>query len=119
MLVDAVDRAQRYAQRKGTLNVAAAGNSNDDLDADALSDASSPDDSTPVPRTVDPHKCFDVPTQLPGVVTVSSTGVTGAKSYFSSYGKGVIDVAAPGGDRFQIPDTPSKDGRDQDTLPRR
>ncbi|MEV5782960.1 MULTISPECIES: S8 family peptidase [Streptomyces] len=116
-IVDAVDRAQLYAQRKGTLNVAAAGNSNDDLDADALSDASSPDDSTPVPRTVDPHKCFDVPTQLPGVVTVSSTGVTGAKSYFSSYGKGVIDVAAPGGDRFQIPDTPSKDGRILSTLP--
>ncbi|WP_393085013.1 S8 family serine peptidase [Streptomyces sp. LN704] len=116
-IVDAVDRAQQYAQRKGTLNVAAAGNSNDDLDADALSDASSPDDSTPVPRTVDPHKCFDVPTQLPGVVTVSSTGVTGAKSYFSSYGKGVIDVAAPGGDRFQIPDTPSKDGRILSTLP--
>ncbi|MET9126559.1 S8 family serine peptidase [Streptomyces sp. NPDC004528] len=116
-IVDAVDRAQRYAQHKGTLNVAAAGNSNDDLDADALSDASSPDDSTPVPRTVDPHKCFDVPTQLPGVVTVSSTGVTGAKSYFSSYGKGVVDVAAPGGDRFQIPDTPSKDGRILSTLP--
>lgn len=116
-IVDAVDRAQRYAQHKGTLNVAAAGNSNDNLDADALSDASSPDDSTPVPRTVDPHKCFDVPTQLPGVVTVSSTGVTGAKSYFSSYGKGVVDVAAPGGDRFQIPDTPSKDGRILSTLP--
>ncbi|MEU1531751.1 S8 family peptidase [Streptomyces fagopyri] len=116
-IVDAVNRAQLYAQRKGTLNVAAAGNSNDDLDADALADASSPDDSTPVPRTVDPHKCFDVPTQLPGVVTVSSTGVTGAKSYFSSYGKGVIDVAAPGGDRFQIPDTPSKDGRILSTLP--
>ncbi|MFG2480124.1 S8 family serine peptidase [Streptomyces fagopyri] len=116
-IVDAVNRAQLYAQRKGTLNVAAAGNSNDDLDADALADASSPDDSTAVPRTVDPHKCFDVPTQLPGVVTVSSTGVTGAKSYFSSYGKGVIDVAAPGGDRFQIPDTPSKDGRILSTLP--
>ncbi|MFJ5274125.1 S8 family serine peptidase [Streptomyces sp. NPDC088358] len=116
-IVDAVNRAQLYAQRKGTLNVAAAGNSNDDLDADALADASSPDDSTPVPRTVDPHTCFDVPTQLPGVVTVSSTGVTGAKSYFSSYGKGVIDVAAPGGDRFQIPDTPSKDGRILSTLP--
>ncbi|MCX4574100.1 S8 family serine peptidase [Streptomyces sp. NBC_01571] len=116
-IVDAVNRAQLYAQRKGTLNVAAAGNSNDDLDADALADASSPDDSTPVPRTVDPHNCFDVPTQLPGVVTVSSTGVTGAKSYFSSYGKGVIDVAAPGGDRFQIPDTPSKDGRILSTLP--
>jgi subtilisin family serine protease len=116
-IVDAVNRAQLYAQKKGTLNVAAAGNSNDDLDSNALVDASSPDDSTAVTRTVDPHKCFDVPTQLPGVVTVASTGVTGAKSYFSSYGKGVIDVAAPGGDKFQIPDTPSKNGRILSTMP--
>ncbi|MEU3986455.1 S8 family serine peptidase [Streptomyces sp. NPDC026672] len=116
-IVDAVDRAQRYAQRKGTLNVASAGNSNDDLDADALVDDSSPDDSTPVPRTVDPHKCLDIPTQLPGVVTVSATGFKGAKSYYSSYGKGVVDVAAPGGDRFQIPDTPSQNGRILSTLP--
>ncbi|MEU5599003.1 S8 family serine peptidase [Streptomyces sp. NPDC020298] len=116
-IVDAVNRAQLYAQRKGTLNVAAAGNSNDDLDSDALVDASSPDDSTPTTRTVDPHKCFDVPTQLPGVVTVSATGVKGAKSYYSSYGQGVVDVAAPGGDKFQIPDTPSKNGRILSTLP--
>ncbi|NUR03267.1 MAG: S8 family serine peptidase [Streptomyces sp.] len=116
-IVDAVNRAQLYAQRKGTLNVAAAGNSNDDLDSNALVDASSPDDSTPVTRTVDPHKCFDVPTQLPGVVTVSATGVTGAKSYYSSYGDGVIDVAAPGGDKYKIPDTPSKNGRILSTLP--
>ncbi|WP_369238675.1 S8 family serine peptidase [Streptomyces sp. R21] len=116
-IVDAVNRAQLYAQSKGTLNVASAGNSNDDLDADSLVDDSSPDDSTPVPRTVDPHKCFDVPTQLPGVVTVSATGVTGAKSYYSSYGQGVVDVAGPGGDKYKIPDTPSKNGRILSTLP--
>jgi subtilisin family serine protease len=116
-IVDAVNRAQLYAQRKGTLNVASAGNSNDDLDSDALVDDSSPDDSTPVPRTVDPHECFDVPTQLPGVVTVSATGVKGAKSYYSSYGKGVVDVAGPGGDKYQIPDTPSKNGRILSTMP--
>ena len=116
-IVDAVNRAQLYAQSKGTLNVASAGNSNDDLDADSLVDDSSPDDSTPVNRTVDPHKCFDVPTQLPGVVTVSATGVTGAKSYYSSYGQGVVDVAGPGGDKYKIPDTPSKNGRILSTLP--
>ncbi|WP_432138221.1 MULTISPECIES: S8 family peptidase [unclassified Streptomyces] len=116
-IVDAVNRAQLYAQRKGTLNVASAGNSNDDLDADALVDDSSPDDSTPATRTVDPHECFDIPTQLPGVVTVSATGVKGAKSYYSSYGFRVVDVAAPGGDRFQIPDTPSGNGRILSTLP--
>ncbi|MEU9153422.1 S8 family serine peptidase [Streptomyces sp. NPDC048417] len=116
-IVDAVNRAQLYAQKKGTLNVAAAGNSNEDLDSDAIVDESSPDDSTPVTRTIDPHECFDVPTQLPGVVTVSSTGVARAKSYFSSYGYGVVDVAAPGGDRYQIPDTPSKNGRILSTMP--
>ncbi|WP_330457011.1 S8 family serine peptidase [Streptomyces sp. NBC_00820] len=116
-IVDAVNRAQLYAQRKGTLNVASAGNSNDDLDADALTDDSSPDDSTAGTRTVDPHTCFDVPTQLPGVVTVSAVGVKGTKSYYSSYGRGVVDVAAPGGDKFQIPDTPSQNGRILSTLP--
>ncbi|MBL1086354.1 S8 family serine peptidase [Streptomyces actinomycinicus] len=116
-IVDAVNRAQLYAQRKGTLNVASAGNSNDDLDSDALVDDSSPDDSTAHTRTVDPHKCFDIPTQLPGVVTVSAVGVKGSKSYYSSYGQGVVDVAGPGGDKYQIPDTPSKNGRILSTLP--
>ncbi|MGW1048357.1 S8 family serine peptidase [Streptomyces sp. CG4] len=116
-IVDAVNRAQLYAQRKGTLNVASAGNSNHDLAADAITDTSSPDDSTATTRTVDPHECFDVPTQLPGVVTVSAVGVKGAKSYYSSYGLGVIDVAGPGGDKYQIPDTPSKNGRILSTLP--
>ncbi|MFD7133170.1 S8 family serine peptidase [Streptomyces sp. NPDC059894] len=116
-IVDAVNRAQLYAQRKGTLNVASAGNSNHDLDADEIVDSSSPDDSTPVTRTVDPHTCLDVPTQLPGVVTVSATGVKGTKSYYSSYGLGVVDVAAPGGDRYQVPDTPSANGRILSTMP--
>ncbi|GAA3307117.1 S8 family serine peptidase [Streptomyces cinereospinus] len=117
-IVDAVNRAQLYAQRKGTLHLASAGNSNHDLDADAIVDDSSPDDSTPVERTVDPHECFDVPTQLPGIVTVSATGVQNLKSYYSSYGNGVVDVAAPGGDRlYQIPDTPSKNGRILSTMP--
>ncbi|MFC9127553.1 S8 family serine peptidase [Streptomyces sp. NPDC057099] len=117
-IVDAVNRAQLYAQKKGTLHVASAGNSNHDLDSDAIVDDSSPDDSTPVERTIDPHECFDVPTQLPGVVTVSATGVNHLKSYYSTYGKGVVDVAAPGGDgRYQIPDTPSKNGRILSTMP--
>ncbi|MET9735256.1 S8 family serine peptidase [Streptomyces sp. NPDC006458] len=117
-IVDAVNRAQTYAMKEGTLSLASAGNSNHDLDADAILDASSPDDSTAVERTIDPHTCYDVPTQLPGVVTVSATGVRNLKSYYSSYGKGVVDVAAPGGDRkYQIPDTPSQNGRILSTMP--
>ncbi|WP_199550403.1 S8 family serine peptidase [Streptomyces sp. N35] len=116
-IVDAVNRAQLYAKGKGTLNVAAAGNSNHDLDADAIVDDSSPDDSTPVERTIDPHECFDIPTQLPGVVTVSATGPKAAKSFYSTYGNGVVDVAAPGGDSRVPADTPSKNGRILSTLP--
>jgi hypothetical protein len=45
---------------------------------------------------------LDLPAEAPGVVTVSAVGPTGAKSYYSSYGLGVIDVTAPGGDtRFR------------------
>ncbi|HLL33165.1 MAG TPA: S8 family serine peptidase [Streptomyces sp.] len=117
-IVDAVNRAQLYAQKKGTLHLASAGNSNHDLDADAIVDKTSPNDTTPVERTIDPHECYDVPTQLPGIVTVSATGVHNLKSYYSSYGNGVVDVAAPGGDRrYQLPDTPSKDGRILSTMP--
>jgi subtilisin family serine protease len=116
-IVDAVQRAAAYSERKGVLNVAAAGNSDDDLNSHAITDSSSPDDSTAVTRTVDPHVCLDIPTQLPGVVTVSSTGVQNVKSYYSSYGLTVIDVAAPGGDKYQIPDTPSGNGRILSTLP--
>jgi subtilisin family serine protease len=118
-IVDAVGRAASYAEGKGIVNVASAGNSNDDLASDKLTDASSPDDSdTPVTRTVDPSKCFDVPTQLPGVVTVSATGVQNQTATYSSYGYRVVDVAAPGGDRFQVPtDTPSQNGRVLSTMP--
>ncbi|MFJ6936334.1 S8 family peptidase [Streptomyces sp. NPDC101132] len=116
-LVEAIGRATKYAERKGTLNVASAGNSNWDLAADSIEDTTSPNDTTPVPRTIDPSKCLDLPTQLPGVVSVSATGVQGLRSYYSSYGLGVIDVAGPGGDKWQIPDTPDKNGRVLSTLP--
>lgn len=116
-IVDAVNRASLYSQKKGVLNVASAGNSNDDLDSASLVDNSSPDDTTAVTRTIDPHKCFDIPTQLPGIATVAATGVQNLKSYYSSYGLGVIDVAGPGGDKYQIPDTASRNGRILSTLP--
>src|SRR5690606_9440073 len=117
-ILDAVNRAQLYAQLKGTLHVASAGNSNHDLASDAIVDESSPNDTTPVERTIDPSECLDLPTQLPGVVTVSATGADNLKSYYSTYGHRVVDVAAPGGDgRYQTPDTPSKNGRILSTMP--
>ncbi|MBL1089195.1 MULTISPECIES: S8 family serine peptidase [Streptomyces] len=116
-IVDAVGRAASYAQRKGVLNVAAAGNSDLDLAAPNLPDASSPNDSTPVQRTINPKTCWDVPTQLPGTVTVAATGVHKLKSGYSNYGLGQIDVAAPGGDSKQVPDLPAKNGNILSTMP--
>ena len=90
----AVDRAVQFTQQKGVLNVAAAGNSGGDL-ANKTEDIGSPNDTVPVPRQLDAG-CTDIPAELDGVVTVSSTDSTGAKSSFSNYGQGVIDIAAPG-----------------------
>ncbi|RSS93149.1 peptidase S8 [Streptomyces sp. WAC05292] len=115
-LVEALTRATRYAERKGVLSVASAGNSDHDLAADSILDDSSPNDTTPGPRTIDPSTCLDLPTQLPGVVTVSATGDKGLKSYYSSYGLGVVDVAAPGGDKWQVPATPDANGRVLSTV---
>ncbi|MGG8406776.1 S8 family serine peptidase [Streptomyces sp. 12297] len=116
-LVEAIGRATKYAERKGVLHVASAGNSNQDLAADSLEDTTSPNDTTPVTRTIDPSVCLDLPTQLPGVVSVSATGDKGLRSYYSSYGLGVVDVSAPGGDKWQIPGTPDANGRVLSTLP--
>ncbi|WP_405494354.1 S8 family peptidase [Streptomyces sp. NBC_00096] len=117
-LVEALTRATKYAERKGVLSVASAGNSNHDLASNAIVDDTSPDDvPTPVTRTIDPHVCLDLPTQLPGVVTVSANGDQGIKSYYSSFGLGVVDVAAPGGDKWQVPATPDANGRVLSTLP--
>ncbi len=116
-IADAVGRATKYAQDKGIVNVASAGNSNMDLAAKEVTDTSSPNDSTPVPRKVDPRQCLDVPAQLPGVVTVGASGVKSEKAFYSNYGLNSIDVAAPGGDQFQIPELPAKDGRILSTMP--
>ncbi|WP_329617065.1 S8 family serine peptidase [Streptomyces brevispora] len=118
-LVEAVARATRYAESRGTVNVAAAGNSSQDLAAATIEDSTSPNDTQPVTRTIDPKKCLDIPTMLPGVVTVSATGAKGLKSSYSNYGNGVIDVAAPGGDStvYQTPAPPATNGRILSTMP--
>ncbi|MET8772208.1 S8 family serine peptidase [Streptomyces sp. NPDC004658] len=118
-LVDAITRASRYAERKGAVNVAAAGNESYDLASDAITDPVSPNDGTPSDRVIDPHECYDIPTQLPGVVTVAATGAKGLKSSFSNYGLGVIDIAAPGGDStaYQKPEPPATSGLILGPLP--
>jgi subtilisin family serine protease len=98
---EAVQRALRYSARKGVLNIAAAGNDNYDL-AHTLVDSISPDDgSGPVEDRVITNSCLELPAEAPGVVAVSALGIERRKAAYSSYGLGVIDVAAPGGDIHQ------------------
>jgi subtilisin family serine protease len=69
----------RHAMKKGVTVVASAGNSNVDIPTAAGSD------------------CTRLPSGLPGVITVGSTGTANEKSAFSNYGAGYIDLVAPGG----------------------
>ncbi len=94
--IEAVGRAVAYATDQGVLNVAAAGNDSRDL-TDKGIDTSSPNDTVPVDRPV-ADTCLDLPTELPGVLSVAATGSAGDKADFSNYGLGKIALAAPGVD---------------------
>ncbi|HET6672894.1 MAG TPA: S8 family serine peptidase [Agromyces sp.] len=98
----AVQRALRYSSAQGTLTIASAGNSNVDLQHKFVDSSSPNDGSYPVEDRTITGACRDLPAEAPGVVTVSAVGPTEQKSYYSSYGQGVVDVTAPGGDtRFR------------------
>jgi lantibiotic leader peptide-processing serine protease len=93
--------AARYAQQRGVVIVASAGNEADDL-GHPIEDDISPDwppDSAEV-REVR-NNCRVAPAELTGVVTVAATGVNTLASY-SNVGS-PVDVAAPGGDAGQTP----------------
>jgi subtilisin family serine protease len=97
----AITRAVTWSTEQGVTHVAAAGNDSTDL-AHNRRDGSSPDDSRPVSRRINAG-CHDLPTELPGVLTVSSFARVGDTmrtrlSFFSNVGLGVIDVGAPGSD---------------------
>jgi subtilisin family serine protease len=91
---EAVRRAVAYTDSKGVVNVAAAGNEDDDL-ANKSEDDTSPNDSTPTIRTVT-NDCLSLPTELPNMVVVASVDSLSAKSRFSNFGENKINVAAPG-----------------------
>jgi subtilisin family serine protease len=117
-IADAVGRAVKYATDKGVAHVSSAGNSSHDLAAAEIKDDTSPNDTKPVERTIDPAECPDIPSMLPGVTSVSSTGAEDGKSYFSNYGLDEVDISAPGGDRrYQTPKDPAKDGGVLSTMP--
>ncbi|MBM7661743.1 subtilisin family serine protease [Bacillus mesophilus] len=92
----AYTRAAKYAESKGALIVAAAGN-------DAV-DASSPKNVTDFANSQYGTLGYEfkgasvfAPASIPNVVTVASTGPKDELALYSNYGAGFIDVAAPGG----------------------
>lgn len=106
-----LEAAARYAQQRGVLIVAAAGNQSDDLqhpDVDTISPVWPPGEAEE--REVG-NQCWVAPAELPGVLTVSATGPIGIAGYdawisdFSSVGVSVVNVTAPGGDYFQATGT--------------
>jgi len=108
-------RAIDFAQRNGTLVVAAEGNQADDL-AHPTQDATSPDDTTPVTRDIT-NACAVVPTEVSGVVGVTANGNKQLKSFYSSYGVGSADVIAPGGDSVLQVTAAAPNGRVLSTWP--
>jgi subtilisin family serine protease len=94
-----LESATRYAQQRGVVVVASAGNEADDL-GHPVSDEISPDwpPDAAVEREVG-NNCRVAPSELPGVITVAATGVTQLASY-SNVGT-PVEVAAPGGDAPQ------------------
>ena len=114
----AEQRAIRYAMQQGVTVVAAEGNENIDLSKRNV-DTISPDfpPGSEQEREVT-NACVVIPVEIPGVIGVTANGYKLEKSYYSTYGVGVTQVVAPGGDaRFQIPPAPISNGRVLSTFP--
>ena len=109
-IVLAISRAARYAQQRGVVLVAAAGNEGIDLNH-PVQDEISPDfpAGAAVTRPVN-NSCVVLPTELPGVVVVTATGAANLLAWYSTFGM-ITDVTAPGGSRFQTPTFNSARGR--------
>jgi subtilisin family serine protease len=109
-IIQAISAAARYAEQRGVVLVAAAGNDGIDLNhptIDEISPDYPPDAATT--RSVN-NSCVVMPTEIPGVVVVTATGAQNLLSWYSSYGN-ITDVTAPGGSRFQTPTFDSSRGR--------
>ncbi|WP_308250121.1 S8 family serine peptidase [Sphaerisporangium fuscum] len=106
-IVKATQRALNYAHRHGVTLVSAAGNQASDY-TKTFVDTTSPDFAStpgeaPYSRTI-PPSCTSMPSEGEHVISVSSTGISKRKAYYSDYGNGYVDVASPGGDVYDTPD---------------
>ena len=101
-IIEAISAAARYAQQRGVVLVAAAGNDGIDLNH-PVTDEISPDfpPDAAITRPVN-NSCVVLPTEIPGVVVVTATGAQNLLAWYSTYGN-TTDVTAPGGSRFQTP----------------
>ncbi|WP_243716922.1 S8 family serine peptidase [Actinomadura sp. KC345] len=106
-IIKATQRALDFAHERGVTLISAAGNDLVDY-TKTNTDSGSPDfpsrpGEEPYERTV-PPSCVSMPSEGEHVIPVSSTGPSGRKSYFSSFGDGYVAVAAPGGDKVDTSD---------------
>ncbi len=106
-IIEATQRALRYAWNHNVTLIAAAGNEAIDYTKPSV-DETSPDfadvpGEAPYSRNIDPADCISLPAQGDHVIAVSSTGISTRKAYYSSYGYGYVDVSAPGGDVYDTP----------------
>jgi subtilisin family serine protease len=109
-IIQAISAAARYAQQRGVLLVAAAGNDGINLSHPTVDEISP--DFPPGAATTRPvnNSCVVLPTELPGVVVVTATGAQNLLAWYSTYGN-ATDVTAPGGSRFQTPTFDPNRGR--------
>jgi subtilisin family serine protease len=109
-IIKAISAAARYAQQRGVVLIAAAGNDGIDLNH-PVTDEISPDypPGAAVTRPVN-NSCVVLPQEIAGVVVVTATGAENLLSWFSSYGN-LTGVTAPGGSRFQTPTFDPNRGR--------
>jgi hypothetical protein len=112
--IEATTRAVNYAHAHGVTLIAAEGNESTDLGHPTV-DTTSPDFpfQTPKERTIDNSTCFELPSEAPNVLDVSSVGPINSavspyprKAYYSNYGIEQTVVSAPGGDRREFFGTP-------------
>jgi subtilisin family serine protease len=106
-IITAMQRALDYAHNHGVTLVSAAGNNGFDY-TKTLVDTTSPDyadvpGEAPYERTI-PASCISMPSEGNHVLSISATGISKRKAYYSDYGNGYVDLAAPGGDVYDTAD---------------